>query len=373
MQTAAAPAREHALQAIAEACRRPTDTRTLIDDVWSAMREVMTADGAFISATDPATTIFASAALIENMPESMCAPFMDNEFLVDDFNKFADLHRTQSGPATLHRATFDRPTRSQRYVDVNNAMGFGPELRATFSAGGACWGVIDLLRERTAPDFDTADLEFVGAVVPIFSDGLRRSMLGALGRSPAPGSTPGVITLNDQGRVISLTDQAVSLLAELNHGPIVTGSAFDLPGEAYVVAASARAEALGRPAPPPFARVQGRDGGWLTLRGDCTRSPDGRVESTVVIVERSRPSEVLPLVVAAYDLSAREEEVLSELSTGRTTAEIAASLFISRHTVRDHIKSILEKTRTTSRGELLSRLFNMHYHQHTEFAHRKVS
>ncbi|MFW6091620.1 MAG: LuxR C-terminal-related transcriptional regulator [Actinomycetota bacterium] len=367
MRTAGEPA----LQAIVEACRRPTDTTSLIDDVWAAMSEVVTADGAFISATDPATTIFASAALIENMPESMCAPFMENEFLVDDFNKFADLHRTRSGPSTLHRVTCDRPIRSLRYVEVNNAMGFGPELRATFSADGACWGVIDLLRERTAPDFDVADLEFVEAVAPILADGLRRSMLGALARSPAASGTPGVITLDERGRVASLTDQAVSLLADLNHGPIVTGSTFDLPGEAYVVAASARAQALGRPAPPAFARVQGRGGGWLTLRGDCSRSPDGRVESTVVIVERSRPSDVLPLVVAAYELSAREEEVLAELTTGRTTSEIAANLFISRHTVRDHIKSILEKTSTTSRGELLSRLFNLHYYQETEFIHRR--
>lgn len=80
-----------------------------------------------------------------------------------------------------------------------------------------------------------------------------------------------------------------------------------------------------------------------------------------MIVERSRPSEVLPLVVAAYDLSAREEEVLSELTSERTTGKIAANLVISRHTVRDHIKSIMEKTGATSRGELLSRLLNLHY------------
>ena len=194
------------MQAIAEACHRPEDTASLIDDVWAVLRREVTADGAFICATDPATTMFASAALIENLSPSMCAPFMDNEFLVDDFNKFADLHRTRSGPATLHRATFDRPSRSQRYVEVNNAMGFGPELRATCSAVDACWGVINLLRERSAPDFDSQDLEFVKAVVPIFTDGLRRSMLGAVAHAPAASSTPGVITLDAHGRVISLTD-----------------------------------------------------------------------------------------------------------------------------------------------------------------------
>lgn len=43
---------------------------------------------------------------------------------------------------------------------------------------------------------------------------------------------------------------------------------------------------------------------------------------------------------------------------GQSSADIARRLFISEHTVRDHIKSILGRTGTTSRGELMSLLFN---------------
>ena len=77
----------------------------------------------------------------------------------------------------------------------------------------------------------------------------------------------------------------------------------------------------------------------------------------------------MPLVVSAYCLTPREQEVLSELAGGRTTGEIATRLFISEHTVRDHVKSILAKTDTSSRGELLSRLFHDHAYAITEFTH----
>lgn len=45
------------------------------------------------------------------------------------------------------------------------------------------------------------------------------------------------------------------------------------------------------------------------------------------------------------------------MAQGRSTADIAACLYISEHTVRDHIKSLLAKTDTRSRGELMSLLF----------------
>ncbi len=365
---------DRARRDIAAACRQPTRPAVLLDDILAALRRVLPVDGAFISATDPATTLFASAAVIDNMPEHMCAPFMDNEFLVDDFNKFSDLHRTSSGATTLHRATFDRLARSPRHAEVNTPMGFGPELRATFSSGEQCWGVLHLLREQSAPDFTDDDLAFVDAVTPTITEGLRRSALGVRALpADADLTAPGVITIGPDGVVTSLNDTAVTLLEELSLRPvrpIITASGVDLPGEAYMVAACARARALGRPGPPPVTRAQGRSGGWFTLRGDCTKSVMGGADTTVVVVQRARSSEVVPLVVAGYALSAREEEVLAELTAGRATAEIGQRLFISPHTVRDHIKSILEKTGTTSRGELLSKLFSLHYQQATEFVHQ---
>jgi DNA-binding CsgD family transcriptional regulator len=59
------------------------------------------------------------------------------------------------------------------------------------------------------------------------------------------------------------------------------------------------------------------------------------------------------VVAASYGLSPRELEVLELLVQGLTTVAIAEELGISPHTVRDHLKHLYRKTRTSSRGELL--------------------
>ncbi|MGM0386415.1 MAG: LuxR C-terminal-related transcriptional regulator [Actinomycetota bacterium] len=105
------------------------------------------------------------------------------------------------------------------------------------------------------------------------------------------------------------------------------------------------------------------------MRGDHTSSPAGELVDIVLVIEPSHPTELMPLLVASYDLTAREQEVLSQLAAGHATGEIADRLFISEHTVRDHIKSLLAKTGTGSRGELLSLLLHRHSFPMTEVVH----
>jgi DNA-binding NarL/FixJ family response regulator len=65
----------------------------------------------------------------------------------------------------------------------------------------------------------------------------------------------------------------------------------------------------------------------------------------------------VPDAIAAT-LSARELEVLLLLDDHLGTDEIAKRLFISEHTVRSHVKSLLRKLGVSSRREALERLSN---------------
>ena len=65
-------------------------------------------------------------------------------------------------------------------------------------------------------------------------------------------------------------------------------------------------------------------------------------------------SDVAPAVGLPDDLSAREAEILRLVARGLSNREIGETLFISEHTVANHIRSILRKTECANRTEAAS-------------------
>jgi len=66
-----------------------------------------------------------------------------------------------------------------------------------------------------------------------------------------------------------------------------------------------------------------------------------------------RQAEELITVVTTTNLSCRELEVLSSLSTGKTNLQIAQELFISEKTVKNHLYKIYKKLGVSSREEAI--------------------
>ncbi len=59
-----------------------------------------------------------------------------------------------------------------------------------------------------------------------------------------------------------------------------------------------------------------------------------------------------------FHLTARQHEVTRYLARGQTNKEIANALKITEQTVKEHIKHIMEKTRSTTRTGILARIFS---------------
>jgi DNA-binding NarL/FixJ family response regulator len=94
----------------------------------------------------------------------------------------------------------------------------------------------------------------------------------------------------------------------------------------------------------------------LSLRADrMTAASEGEGDAVVTIAV-STPAERREVFALAHGLTAREREVLAELARGLDSHAIAERLFLSDHTVHDHVKSVLAKTGTPSRQALLSRI-----------------
>ena len=128
-----------------------------------------------------------------------------------------------------------------------------------------------------------------------------------------------------------------------------------VPASAYNVAAQLLAAEAGVDRNPPWARVHLPGGLWLTLRaariGDAESGQDRDI---AVTIEQTSPGDRLALFARAFAFSARESELAGHLTRGADTAEIARRMFLSEHTVQDHLKSIFAKTSTHSRRALLA-------------------
>jgi DNA-binding CsgD family transcriptional regulator len=177
---------------------------------------------------------------------------------------------------------------------------------------------------------------------------------------PAAGGGVGVLLFAPTGELLSINDDALKWLDEL---PTSDDGRFGVSLPVVAVGALLRARMLaaksdGGAAP---ARVRARAcGRWLVFEASCLRGPAGEIESTVLLIEPAGGSDIAPLLMQAYELTPREEELARLIAQGAGTAELAARMHLSRHTVRDYVKSIFEKVGVSSRGELVARLFAEH-------------
>ena len=79
-------------------------------------------------------------------------------------------------------------------------------------------------------------------------------------------------------------------------------------------------------------------------------------QDIAVTIESTSPAERMALFVRAWGLSDREAELIRHLVTGADTRGVAQQMFLSEHTVQDHLKSIFAKTGARNRRTLLARV-----------------
>lgn len=73
--------------------------------------------------------------------------------------------------------------------------------------------------------------------------------------------------------------------------------------------------------------------------------------------EKPRLALALDQLAAESNLTRREHDIVHALLCGLSNKDIAASLDITEHTVKTHLKNIFMKLRAKSRTEILSRVF----------------
>lgn len=326
-------------RAIENACATARSLPDMFAEVADGLTRAVPTDAYCLNGLDPVTLRETFAHHNLRPTPDLIARFFEIETGGQDVNAVPVLAGDPVGAATLHQATGGDPARSARYRDVLRPLGLGRELRVVIRDRRVPWGMVNLFRGGDSPDFSAEEVRFVASLGRTIADGIRRTLvLGALDAGHDD-SGPGVLIVDAQRpeRVHHRSATAERRLSGLGDAEWHLAK---VARQAYATGTSARMQ------------LCSRGGRWLTLHAEPY---DGDLVS--VVVEPTRPADIARLVVEAYGLSAREQEIVRLLAHGHTNAEISRLLGLSRHTVGDHVKSVFGKLAVRSRAELVARLF----------------
>jgi DNA-binding CsgD family transcriptional regulator len=341
--------------------QRVDDVAGVFAEASSRLRRLVPFDAAVWVSTDPATGLATAPTLADNIDthnSDRCSSYWHREVLNEDVNLFRDLARAEV-PAAALRSTTGDPGRSARYRKFLRPVGVEDELRAVLRVDESPWATVTLMRNEGRPPFSRVETSLVASLSAPLGEVLRV-------RARPSGSTegftgkerPGLLLFDGDGVLESANEEARVWLAEL---PPDLGRPSDLDLQVPLWISIAVFHAQGSEDATARARVRTRRGRWLVCHASSLRDASGEPGNTAVVIEPAKSSEMAPIIAQAYDLTEREQQVTSLIARGAGTAEIAEELFLSTHTIRDHVKTIFQKVGVTSRGELVARLFAEHY------------
>lgn len=324
------------------------------------LHQLVPHDAAAWVMTDPATGFPSAPSLLDGFtaPMDVCTEHWHREFVEPDLNHFRHLLRARLPAASL-RATAADPEHSARFRWFIRPLGFGDDLRAVFRLGDTPWAVTTLWRREGRPAFTAAEADFVAGLSVPLADALRNVVRADFGVGPGnAASPPGLLMFDETSRLVSVNEHAAGWLDELPQQELIpTPFGLQVPLWLQVTAVRARESLAVGGDGVARTRVRTRSGRWLVGHASATRDAEGAPAGAAVTIESASPALLAPVAVEAYGLTAREQEITRQIAKGDGTEAIAARLFLSHHTIRDHVKSILNKVGVASRGELVATLY----------------
>lgn len=338
------------LDRVRRICAAGADARTLRLALLPELRAAVGFDAYAWVLTDPESEVgCAPLADVPSLPE---LPRLIRLRYLSAINRWTEL--TEPPAASLAEVTRGELTRSLMWRELLCRYDVRDVCSVVFRDHFGCWAFLELWRTGSHP-FGVGELAFLRDCAGPITAALRRCQAEAFrsGGTGGHGSGPLVLLLSPDLEVVRQTpgtDEALRILVPRDD------DAPPVPAGAFNVGAQLLAVEAGIDQHPPWARVHLAAGRWLTLRAARLQGagPAGSADIAVTI-EESDARERLSLFARVCGLSERETELLGHLAAGADTEATARRMFLSPHTVQDHLKSVFAKTGTHSRRALLAR------------------
>lgn len=178
-------------------------------------------------------------------------------------------------------------------------------------------------------------------------------------------AVPGVLSFSATGEVLFMNPEAEVLSRQIIGSRNGNASGDRFPSEVLDLCDDLQAS-LQKPMTAEdceqleLRRVTGNLQLPVLLRGfvlpDRHQATDTRL---LILMEKiGRESQVIPTQTKErFHLTDREEEIVEHIADGLTNKEIAKALSISEHTVKEHVRHLLKKTKSSTRTGILAQIY----------------
>ena len=180
-------------------------------------------------------------------------------------------------------------------------------------------------------------------------------------------AVPGVLSFDAKGALVYMNAEAELLNRQILGASLSNGHSAQavLPPEVLDMCLDLQHEMTQHSSPQDFEKIELRKvTGDLNfpvlLRGFLLPDLQGNGEASLLILMEKigRQTRIIPTQTAErFRLTEREQEIVKYIADGRTNKEIAQSLSISEHTVKEHVRHLLKKTKTSTRTAVLAQVY----------------
>ena len=185
-----------------------------------------------------------------------------------------------------------------------------------------------------------------------------------LPHSAQPHASTGVVLFSSTGQLLFMNQEAQVFIRELQPLSTRENGTCLIPEEIHAVVRDLISRLMHCEHPKDCEAIQVErlcftPDHRLLIRGLCIPdAPLARNSRFLIIMEQLRQKLECPdtNIQQRYHLTEREQMVIIYLMLGFTNKEIANRLNLSEYTVKEHLKRIMQKTKTTTRTGLLARM-----------------
>lgn len=274
------------------------------------------------------------------------------EFKGDDVNHYVDLAGAPTPAGALGLATGGRRQESRRFRELLEPLGVHDDLRVVFrDRAGRAWGELSAYRGDTRAAFTAAEVELAAAVSEPIADRLRAAMLEAAAAAPERlERPPGMLVVDPSGAIEYSNPPADEWLGMIDDRG-------RLPSALSSLIAAARSGVNA-----PRASLPARSGHAIVVHASRLKAEGASSSDRIaLVIEGVRDVELADAIASAWDLTAREREVVALVARGMANKRVAATLGISAYTVQDHLRAAFAKAGVATRAELLAAMRAEHY------------